>query len=68
MSELYSITAVGSDRTKRTQAMIECFRGLPGEFYMLKGILVAQFAKEPAKRNYNCRMIAKRMDEVDSGK
>lgn len=39
----------GAEKTRRTQAIIDGFRGLPGEWYMLKGLLVAPTAIGRAK-------------------
>lgn len=67
-------------REQRTKRIIERYRNLPGEFYMLKGLLCLSGAvgaglsygeanKEEKKIDalFDLSMIAKRMDEINSG-
>jgi hypothetical protein len=62
-------------RRDRTQKLIDNFRGKPGEFYMLKGILCADHGfdsvADPAYKKINLMfdmvMIAARMDNINSG-
>jgi hypothetical protein len=54
---------------QNSQDVIEYFRGLPGEFYMLKGLLCAEHAlKGDATSDieglFDRLMIAERMDEI----
>lgn len=62
------------DRLTRTQKIIETFRNLPGEYYMLKGLLCVESAlrdeQDRATRKhiadaYDTHTIAKRMDEIN---
>ncbi len=52
----------------RTQAIIETYRGLPGEFYMLKGLLCLDGAigeYKSVRRIFDTSAIAERMDEIN---
>lgn len=59
---------------KRTQALIDYYRGRPGEFYMLKGLLCLDLpfsdddvtARTLAHRLVDSMMIAARMDELEA--
>lgn len=67
-------------KAQRTQAIIEKFKGLPGEFYMLKGLLILDYAVEGAAADgdylaknaqaekvraiYDTTAIAQRMDAI----
>ncbi len=57
-------------RPDRTQTLIDYFRGLPGEFFMLKGLLCAGHALDttPARQQldnvYDSILIAERMDQI----
>ncbi len=55
-----------------TAQIIKSFRGLPGEFYMLKGLLCADRDMEYKGKAHkafhsviNCSMVAQRMDEIN---
>lgn len=47
-----------------TEKLLKEFRDLPGEFYMLKGVVCEQIALPRNERRYDTVMIAERMDEV----
>lgn len=62
----------------RTQAILDHFKGLPGEYYMLKGLLCLDAAVgDPARawppteaqtqvrEMYDAKLIARRMDELN---
>ena len=53
---------------EQTQQIINRFKGLPGEFYMLKGLLCLDHAvdSKQVKKLYDLRMIATRMDEINA--
>jgi len=62
------------DTERNTAAVINSFKGLPGEYNMLKGLLCADHPMaygEPMQRRYasaiDTRMIAARMDEINAG-
>jgi hypothetical protein len=63
------MTTQSKNPEQNTQEVIDYFRNLPGEFYMLKGLLCVEHAlTEDAKKNieglFNRLMIAERMDEI----
>lgn len=56
---------------KRTQKILDYFRGMPDEFLLLKGLLIAQhpfnWAESKAIRTaYDGGMIATRMDAINA--
>lgn len=52
-------------KQKRTQAIIEKYRSLPGEFMMLKGLLCMSHIDDKVASNvFDGMMIATRMDEM----
>jgi hypothetical protein len=68
---------------QRTQAVLDYFKGKPGEFYMLKGLLIAPIAigqsfddsqwearaaeRKASDRYIDTGPIAARMDAINSG-
>ena len=69
-----------SKKAQRTQAIINHYRGLPGEFYMLKGLLCLDIAveefgsnegakereREAVARRLDLLLIAQRMDALQA--
>lgn len=56
-------------KEKRTKTVIDGYRGLPGEFMMLKGLLcMSHFDEHPELRDvFDGIMIAQRMDDINNG-
>ena len=60
-------------RELRTRAILKRWKGLPGEFYMLKGLLcisavfdAEHFEGEMVRALFDSKMIAERMDEIQN--
>jgi hypothetical protein len=54
---------------QRTADLLASFQGLPGEFYMLKGVLCLPYSLDDSEQYehyelYDRVMIARRMDEL----
>lgn len=59
--------AVTKNKEARTQALIDAYRGLPGEFFMLKGLIclgTVNHLGEPLTARLDDAMLAARMDEI----
>ncbi|WP_334042672.1 hypothetical protein [Burkholderia ambifaria] len=59
-------------KTERTQALIDQFRGNPGEFYMLKGVVCAGFRFDDEvwgvySELIDLVLIAQRMEAITAG-
>jgi len=53
-------------RTERTQKLIEKYKGLPGEFMMLKGLLCMSHTNDKVLTNVlDGYLVAVRMDEIN---